>query len=138
MWIPTCCNSDYKKINQAMTSNIKIYCKKLTTRISDNRQKSSYTSELVITKRCHVRDRSIIAQDTAINSGNTNPEKSKEFIVRNFDVTALDFNQIEWAGSKFQVLSVNKNHSAVLSNRTRIYANDAQPFIIILAGMTEL
>lgn len=138
VWIPKCCDTQTDEINKAMRSTVKLYYKALKTTNSSGTQKNTYNPSLVITKRCHVRDRSQIAQDTAINSGKTNPENSKEFIFKYFDVTNYEFNELEWSGSRFQVLNTGKNHTFVDSKRRRYNSTDQQPFIVILAGLTKL
>lgn len=135
MWIPSCCHLDDSA--SKMRNTIKLYHKKLITTNQAGTQKNVYSGELILTKRCHIKDRSLTAQDTAINNGIRNAETAKEFIFKYFDVTNYEFNEILWSGVRFKVLSTNKMSSVTLDGKKYI-ASDNRPFISILAGVKEL
>lgn len=120
-----------------MKNQIKIHCKQLSTNTQSGTQKNTYTPHLVLTKRCFIKDRSLAAQDSAINNGIKEPDSAKEFILKYFDVTDYQFNQIEWNGIKFKVLNAIPVASATIG-RKKYFATDQQPFISILAGVQKL
>ena len=137
VWIPKCCESIDNNVDSLMRNQISLYYKKIEGKTQQGQQSNIYTPTLVLTKRCHIKDRSSTAQDTAINNGIRDAENSKEFIFKYFNVTNYKFNEIEWSGSRFQVLSTNKLSSATLDGKRYIAANST-PFISIRAGLKKL
>lgn len=137
VWIPKCCESSNNNVDTLMRNQVSLFFKKIETKTQQGQQGNIYTPNLVLTKRCHIKDRSAAAQDTAINNGIRDAESSKEFIFKNFNVTTYKFNEIDWSGSRFQVLSTNKLSSVTLDGK-RYTASDAKPFISIIAGLKKL
>lgn len=134
-WLPNCCISD--EIATKMKNTVKLYYNKLVTVNQQGKQVNTYSGNLVLTKRCYIKDRSITAQDTAVNNGIQNAETAKELIFKNFNVTGYKFNEIYWSGVKFKVLSVNKMSRVTIEGKT-YEATDARPFISILVGIKEI
>lgn len=135
MWLPSCCHSDDS--SSKMRNTVKIYHKKLITTNQSGTQKNKYSGELILTKRCYIKDRSLTTQDTAITNGIKNANDVKEFIFKYFDITNFEFNEIVWSGSRFKVLNSNKISSATFDGK-KYNASDARPFISILAGVIKL
>lgn len=139
MWIPTCCSSeeDANKVVVKMRNQVNLHFKKLDTNIDNGIQKNSYNNNFVISKRCHIKDRSLSAQDSAINDGIRNLDNSKELIFENFNITNLIFNEVEWNNSRFKVLSSSKLATVRMDGKLFI-ASDNRPFISILIGLKKL
>lgn len=137
-WIPKCCNPNIEGADAKMRNQVFLYYNKLNVNIENGVQKNKYSSTLVLPKRCHIKDRSIASQDTAIATGVQNPENSKEFIFINFNVTDLKFNEIKWQDTIFTVLGSPVKLSAVTMDRKLFVATDKRPFISIIAGMKKL
>lgn len=135
MWLPTCCNSDDS--SSKMRNTIKLYHKKLITTNQSGTQKNVYSGQMVLTKRCHIKDKSLTTQDTAVTNGIKNANDVKEFIFKYFDITKLQFNEILWSGVKFKVLNTNKMAKVTMDGKS-YEASDSRPYISILAGVKEL
>lgn len=135
MWLPSCCHSDDS--SSKMRNTVKIYHRKLITTNQSATQKNKYSKDLVVIKRCYIKDRSLTTQDTAVSNGIKNANDVKEFIFKYFDITSIEFNEIVWSGVRFKVLNSNKISSITLDGKKYI-ASDARPFISILAGVKEL
>lgn len=135
MWLPSCCHSDDS--SSKMRNTVKIYHKKLITTNQSGTQKNKYSGELILIKRCYIKDRSLTTQDTAVTNGIKNANDVKEFIFKYFDITSIEFNEIVWAGVRFKVLNSNKMSNVTLDGKKYI-ASDSRPFISILAGVKEL
>ena len=139
MWIPKCCAPEVIEVDiiVKMRNVVTLFYQKLHSKIENSVQKNQYNENFILTKKCHVKDRTIIAQDTAINDGIRNAEASKELIFQYFDVTNYLFNEVEWSGARFKVLSTTKLASVTLDGK-RYVATDNQPFISILIGLKKL
>ena len=135
MWLPTCCNS--QNADDKFRSTVKIYYKKLLTKTESSTQKNSYTRTQILMKRCYIKDRSTAAQDTAINSGIRDLENVKELIFKYFDITGYAFNELDWAGSRYQVIGSSKQHSVTMDSK-KYNSTDSQPFISLLVGLKKL
>jgi|688.fasta_scaffold812933_1 hypothetical protein len=135
MWLPSCCHSDDS--SSKMRNTVKIYHKKLITTNQSGTQKNKYSGELILIKRCYIKDRSLTTQDTAVTNGIKNANDVKEFIFKYFDITSIEFNEIVWSGVRFKVLNSNKMSNVTLDGKKYI-ASDSRPFISILAGVKEL
>jgi hypothetical protein len=120
-----------------MRNTVKIYHKKLITTNQSGTQKNKYSGELILIKRCYIKDRSLTTQDTAVTNGIKNANDVKEFIFKYFDITSIEFNEIVWSGVRFKVLNSNKMSNVTLDGKKYI-ASDSRPFISILAGVKEL
>lgn len=136
MWIPKCCDSS-SAIDSKLRYTVKLYYQQLKTSTTSGVQSNSYSGSLVLTKRCHIKDRSFLAQDSAINSGVQNAENSKELIFKYFPVTNYAFNEVDWGTSKYKVLSTSKLSSVTIDG-TRYTATSSRPFISILVGLKKL
>ncbi|MFT6842662.1 MAG: hypothetical protein ACJASR_001431 [Psychroserpens sp.] len=137
MWIPKCCTTNPIDPSTKMRNHVKLYYQELLTNISGGNQQNRYSENFIISKRCHIKDRSLIAQDTAINNGIHSPNSSKELIFEYFDVTNLKFNEVGWSGSKFKVLSVISLAAATLDSK-KFIATDNRPFVSILIGLKKM
>ena len=137
MWIPPCCTEENKDVTVKMRNEVKLYCQKLLTSTTAGVQNNKYSGNFIISKKCHIKDRSLIAQDTAINNGAHAAESSKELIFENFNVTSFKFNEVEWGGSRFKVLSVAPLAAATMDSK-KFFASDSQPFISILIGLKKM
>ena len=137
MWIPECCSTNGEDVSVKMRNEVKLYYQELLTNTNNGVQNNKYSQNFVISKRCHIKDRSLIAQDTAINNGVHAPDSSKELIFEHFNVTNLKFNEVEWAGSRFKVLSTMPLSAATLDGK-KFTATDNQPFISILIGLKKM
>lgn len=137
VWIPKCCESSNNNVDTLMRNQVSLFFKKIETKTQQGQQGNIYTPNLVLTKRCNIKDRSAAAQDTAINNGIRDADSSKEFVFKYFNVVNYKFNEIEWSGSRFQVLSTNKLSSVTLDGK-RYVATDQKPFISIIAGLKKL
>jgi len=137
MWIPECCSSKNEDVTVKMRNKVTLYYQKLLTNTVDNVQSNSYSQNFLITKHCHIKDRSLIAQDSAINSGVHSPDTSKELIFPYFKITDLKFNEVEWGGARFKVLS-SSPVSAVTLDGKKYFASDSQPFISILIELKKV
>lgn len=135
MWLPSCCHSDDS--SSKMRNTVKIYHRKLFTTNQSGTQKNKYSGELILIKRCYIKDRSLTTQDTAVTNGIKNANDVKEFIFKYFDITSIEFNEIVWSGVRFKVLNSNKMSNVTLDGKKYI-ASDSRPFISILAGVKEL
>lgn len=135
MWIPSCCHLDDS--SSKMRNTISLYHKKLITTNQSRTQKNIYSGELVLIKRCYIKDRSLTTQDTAVANGIRNTDTVKEFIFKYFDISGLEFNEILWSGVRFKVLSSNKMASVTMDGK-KYNASDARPYISILGGVKEL
>ena len=141
MWIPKCCSSSSSTSNPDLASKlrneVKIFYQALISKTESGVQKNSYNPQLILTKKCSIKDRSAVAQDTAAIRGSQNPETTKELIFEYFNVTGYNFNEVHWSDSVFKVLSVSKLASVTLDG-TRFIADDPTPFISIIVGMKTL
>jgi hypothetical protein len=137
VWIPECCSNDAIDVVPLMRNEVRLFCQKLSTNTINGVQQNQYNKTFVISKKCHIKDRSLIAQDSAINNGVHAPDSSKELVFEYFNVTNLKFNEVEWAGSTFKVLSVMPLASATLDGK-KYKATDAQPFISILIALKKM
>jgi hypothetical protein len=137
MWIPKCCDQNTDLLNSKFRHTVTFNLKSLSSSNSNDIQKNKYLESQVIVKRCYIKDRSLDAQDTAINNGVRDSTDNKEFIFKYFDITSFSFNSIEWSGSKYQVIGSSKQSSVLLDGK-RFVATDSLPFISGLVGLKKL
>ena len=138
MWKPKCCGSTtIKNIEPALQYDVTLYANAKNTKQSNNQQTTSFVSELKFIKRCHIIDRSTVAQESAINQNFKNAESTKEFICDYFDLGENSFTKAVWSGIVFKVLGVNAYSSYVIRG-TRYNAIEGRYFVGILAGIEKL
>jgi len=137
MWIPSCCGSNNTDIKSKLRNTVSLYFQKLSTSTSNGIQKNINSGNLVLSKRCVIKDRSLIAQDTAINSGVYETASAKELIFEYFDITGIQFNEVEALGARFKVLASNKVSSTTIDGK-KYFSSDERPFISILIGLKKL
>ena len=138
MWIPKCCST--KAIidpTNSMRNNVGLYLQQLKSSTVDGIQKNTYSPNFIINKKCHINDKSLTAQDTAITNGIRDTSLVKEFIFTYFDTTGLQFNEIIWSGTRFKILTPPTKQSAVRMDGKLYIASDTAPFISILAGIVK-
>ena len=136
MWIAKCC-TDQPNLNKKFRSTVKLYYKGLLTKVESEIQKNSYSNTQILIKRCHIKDRSLAAQDTAVNNNIRDLENTKELIFQYFDITSLQFNEVEWSGGRYKVLGTSKQ-SRVTMDGTAYTATDNAPFVSILIALKKL
>jgi len=137
MWIPSCCGSNNSDIKSKLRNTASLYYQKLSTNTSNGVQRNIYSGNLVLSKRCAIKDRSLISQDTAINSGIYETASAKELVFEYFDITGIQFNEVEVLGARFKVLASNKISSTTIDG-TKFFSSDTRPFISILIGLKKL
>lgn len=135
MWLPKCCS--YNNYDDKFRHTVKIYYKSLNTRTENNTQKNSYSRTQILSKRCYIKERSVIAQDTAINNGIRNLENTKELIFKYFDITNYTFNEIDINGSRYQVIGSSYLYSITLDSK-KYQTTNQRPFVSILVGLKKL
>jgi len=135
MWKAKCCQNDNPL--SLMKNSVELFYKERKSFIQDGRQLTTYAPASSFKKLCHIKDRSQVAQDTAITNGIKNLDNSKELIFSYFDVKNFEFNEVKWSNTRFKVLGVNKI-SSITMNGKRFNALDELPFISILIGLAEL
>ena len=136
MWKPTCCGN-LPDLNSKFRSTVKLHYKALLTKVENDIQKNTYNSAQILIKRCHIKDRSLIAQDTAVNNGIRDLENTKELIFKYFNIKALQFNEIEWAGAKYKVIASSIQSRVTMDGKAYI-ASDNAPFVSLLVSLKKL
>jgi hypothetical protein len=137
MIIPKCCSFN-PNIKKVFTSTVEIYYKKLNTITADGKQISSYSSNLVATKKCLIKDRTNAAIDAGMINEIRDPSSLKELIFEYFDITGLTINQVKWAGSTYDITGVPSPLKSFTYAYERYTATDARPFISMFIGLKNL
>jgi hypothetical protein len=138
MWKPKCCDiTSIKDIEPALQYEVALYGNTQNTVNTSSQQITTFVDVPLLTLRCHIRDRSTAAQDTAINQNFKNAENTKEFICDYFNLAQYSFTKLAWSGVSFKVLGVNP-YSSVTINGTRFYAPEGKYYVGIQAGITKL
>jgi len=138
MWKPKCCgNFIIKNIEPALQYDITLYANIKNTKQVNNQQTTSFINELKFIKKCHIVDRSTVAQESAINQNFKNAESTKEFICNYFNLSENTFTKAIWNDITFKVLGVNTYSSYVIRG-TRYNAPEGKYFVGILVGIEKL
>lgn len=133
-----CCDSFViLSIESALQYEVTLYGNTQNTKNISNQQKTTFSDNLLFTKKCHIVDRSTAAQESAINQNFKNAETTKEFICDYFDLSQYSFTKVVWSGVSFKVLGVNPYSSYTIGG-TRYYAPQGRYFVGIQAGIIKL
>ena len=137
MWKAKCCNKSSSDPQFLMRHNIELVLQELQTATIGGVQKNTYVPSPIRKKLSYIKDRSLTAQDTAITNGIKDTSLVKEFILKYFDTTGLQFNEIIWSNTRFKVLTPPTKQSTVRMDGKLYIGTDAKPFISILAGIIK-
>jgi hypothetical protein len=135
-----CCSNainSNNNINGLMGYDVEFYVKKINTSISNQIQKNTISSNLVLQKKCYIKDRSTASYEENIIAGIKDGNNSKELILSYFDINNIDFNKAICLGSTYDVLGVSKL-SQVRLDGVLYKANQFTPFISVIIGLKKI
>lgn len=136
MIIPKCCKKT-PYIYDAFNSYVNLYYKEIKTKTISDKQINSYTPELVLKKRCLVRDRTNASIDIGAMMQVKDAANLKELIFDYFDVTSININHVEWEGSKYDITGTEKIKTFT-EDSNRYTAPEGAPFIRIYIGLRQI
>lgn len=135
-WEPKCCSNKSTNITSALNRKITLYGNTQNTVQVNGKQSTSFPNQAKLTVKCYIVDKSIAAQETAINQNIQNVATAKEFICDYFNLYQYNITKLVCDDVTYEIIGKTPYYSYRI-NGTRYDAPEGKYFVGILAGIKE-